>query len=188
MKKAAEPRRSGDISDAAVQARTGKTWAEWFTLLDRAGATKLSHRQIALYLHEQKQLSPWWCQMVTVCYERDRGLREKYQKCDGNYSASASKTIAVPVGTLYTAWQDDRARGRWLPGVAFTIRKATPNKRLHITWTDGKSTVEVAFYAKGDAKSQVTVQHDKLANAKEVERMKAYWTAALERLKESVSA
>jgi hypothetical protein len=188
MKKAAEPKKGGDISDAAVQARTGKSWAEWFKLLDDAGAKKLSHKEIAAYLHEQQQLAPWWSQMVTVCYERDRGLREKYQKCDGAYSASASKTIAVPVASLYAAWQDEKARKRWLPKVAFTVRKATPSKSLRITWADGTSNVEIMFYLKGDAKAQVTVQHNKLASAKEVGRMKAYWTAALERLKESVSS
>jgi len=34
------------MSDAAVQAKTGKNWKEWFSLLDKAGARKLTHQEI----------------------------------------------------------------------------------------------------------------------------------------------
>jgi hypothetical protein len=33
-------------SDEAVQAKTGKTWPEWFAQLDADGAKKLSHRRL----------------------------------------------------------------------------------------------------------------------------------------------
>src|SRR5262249_29597219 len=32
------------VGDSAVQARTGKTWEEWFAILDRAGGVKMSHK------------------------------------------------------------------------------------------------------------------------------------------------
>lgn len=39
--------------------------------------------------------------------------------------------------------------------------------------------MEVNFYSKGSSKSQVTVQHSKLANATEVARMRFYWAKVL---------
>jgi hypothetical protein len=42
------------------------------------------------------------------------------------------------------------------------------------------------FYAKGDEKAQVAVQHSKLPNAKASEKMKAFWTRALDRLRASL--
>ncbi len=171
------------VSSEAVQAKTGKTWDEWITILDKAGARKKSHPEIVAYLREQHGVGPWWQQMVTVTYERARGLREVYQKADG-YSANSSKTIAAPLAKLYKAWSDAKLRGRWLPEKGLVIRSTTPEKYMRLVWTDGKTRVLVNFYAKDGAKSQVTVEHNKLPDAKAVAKMKKYWTAALGRLQE----
>jgi uncharacterized protein YndB with AHSA1/START domain len=175
--RAAEP-----MSDAAVQAKTGKSWQAWFAILDRAGAQKMSHKEIAADLYKEQGCPGWWNQMVAVGYEQERGLREKYQKPSG-YEISASKVVAVSVSSLYRAWEEKTARQRWLPHAGFTIRKATRNKSMRITWTDGKSNLDVNFYPKDGGKSQVAVQHGKLANAKQADRMKTYWAERLERLK-----
>lgn len=177
-------KKAGNVSDEAVRAKTGKAWDEWFKLLDAAGARKMNHAQIAAYLYDQLGCPGWWNQMVAVGYEQERGLRDKHQKPDG-YSISGSKTIAVPLGRLYRAWNDAKLRGRWLKE-PLTIRKATTDKSMRITWGDGPTGLEVNFYAKGEGKSQVTVQHNKLSSAKEAERMKAFWADALERLQDQL--
>ena len=172
---------AGVISDA-VQAATGKTWSEWFEILDAANATAMSHKEIVVHLVEHYQVAPWWQQMLTVAYEQERGLREKHEAASG-YQASASRTVAAPVSELFDAWADDRRRAAWLPDPAITIRKATPGKSMRITWVDGKTNIDVYFYAKGSHKSQVSIQHSKLDDADEVTRVKAYWWRALEALK-----
>jgi hypothetical protein len=182
MAKQPADKKINGIGNDAVLEKTGKGWTEWFAILDRAGAAKMSHREIATYLSERQSCPPWWGQMVTVGYEQERGLREKHQKPDG-YSASASKTVAVPVTELYEAWVDEKIRRRWLPGVAFVIRKATAPKSLRITPEDGQSDLSVMFYAKGEDKSQVAIEHDKLGTREDVARSKTYWGEALDRLK-----
>ena len=170
------------IKSDAVRAKTGKGWTEWFALLDKAGAAKWLHKEIASYLHDQK-CGDWWSQMVAVGYEQARGLRVKHQTADG-FAAGASKTIAVPVAALYRAWAYAKTRAKWLPNSAgVTIRTATENKSLRMVWTDGTSTVAVMFYPAGAAKSKVTIDRRKLANEKEVGEVKAYWAEALEKLK-----
>ena len=162
------------IGDQAVKAKTGKDWKQWFALLDRAGAKKLDHRGIVAIVG-RLGAGPWWQQMITVSYEQQRGLREKHQKT-GGFSASASKTVATPVAKLYQALE------AWLSAEnGVEIRKATPGRSLRFTWCDG-TDVTLNFYAKGDAKSQVTVEHEKLAAAPDVARMKKYWGAVLGRL------
>ena len=47
---------------------------------------------------------------------------------------------------------------------------------------DKKTSVEVLFYAKGLSKTQVAVQHSKLADTKEAERKKVYWEQQLVQL------
>lgn len=188
MKKENATKTGGQISDEAVKERTGKSWAEWFALLDAVGARELGHAAIAALLFEKLGCPGWWNQMVAVTYEQERGLRQQYETADG-YQVSRGKTFAVAVAALYAAWDDAKQRGRWLKGAAkMVVRKATPPKSMRITWTDGTTSVEVNFYAKGKAKSQVTVQHRKLAGADEVERMRAYWGEALERLAKVLEA
>lgn len=172
------------ISDEAVKNATGRDWAEWFRIFDKAGAAKLDHRGITA-IADEHGAPPWWGQMVTVRYEQERGLRAVHQKMDG-YSASISRTIAAPVKEIYEAWEDGRRRTKWLKEPKLTVRKATPHKSLRITWSDGASSVEVNFYPKGDEKAQVTVQHSKLKDADAVAEKKAFWGEALGRLKKDV--
>ena len=178
---------AGRMSDAAVQAKTGKIWNEWFKVLDKAGGKKMNHKEIVAYLSGNHNVGPGWRQMVTVTYEQARGLREAYQRAEG-YSANSSKTIAAPLAKLYKAWSDAKLRGRWLPEKGIVIRSTTPEKYMRIAWADGKTNVLVNFYAKGEVKSQVTVEHNKLPDAKAVMKMKSYWAAALGRLQEMLES
>lgn len=167
------------VSDEAVRNKTGRAWAEWFEILDQEGAREMPHREIAALIHGKYGVDGWWAQNVTVGYEQERGLREKHQKASG-YEVSVSRTLPVAIDSLYAAWQEE-ARGRWL-GEEIVVRKATPNKTMRITWPD-KTDVVVYFEAKGEAKSQVVVQHGKLPDADAAARRKSYWAEALERLR-----
>jgi hypothetical protein len=40
---------TGRIGDEAVRAKTGKTWSQWFDILDKAGAKRISHKEIATF-------------------------------------------------------------------------------------------------------------------------------------------
>lgn len=181
----AEDMRVAGIGSDAVKAKTGRTWAQWGRELDKAGAKSMAHKEIAAMLHEKFAVPPWWSQMVTVGYEQMRGLRDVHMSCRGDYQGSASKTINAPLALLYAAWQDAKARRGWMGAQALTVRKATENKSMRITWPD-ETSVEVNFYAKGADKSQVTVQHGKLKSEADVARVKKFWGGALGKLKEGL--
>lgn len=172
------------MSDEAVESKTGKTWSRWFKHLDAAGAKKMSHQEIAAHLSEKHGVRPWWTQMVAVTYEQARGLRDKHEKPQG-YEISVSRTINAPIGKAFKAWTDEKTRKKWLPA-NLTIRKATTNKSLRMTWEDGKASLAVAFLPKGTDKSQVVAQHSKIPDAKGAARMKKFWAEALGRLKEMI--
>jgi hypothetical protein len=177
------PKRSAGVGEEAVRTGTGRDWSEWFVLLDRAGARKMSHKQIVAVVGEHEN-NAWWQQMITVAYEQERGLRDKHESTDG-YKISRSKTISVPLARLFLAWSESARRGRWLADPAITVRKTTRDKSMRVTWIDGRTHLEVNFYSKGKAKAQVVVQHTKLSDARTAERMKTYWSeqlGALERL------
>jgi uncharacterized protein DUF4287 len=182
MKKPRETKRS---SDEAVKAKTGKVWAEWFKILDKAGAKKMAHKEIAQYLRDEQNVGPWWGQMVAVAYEHERGLRGKFQKCDGEFSASGSRTIAVPMAKAFSAWTDENLRRSWLPDGKLEITTATPGKYVRGKW--GASRLSVGFYGKGADRTQIAVDHGKLASSKECAKMKSYWFNALNRLEQTLA-
>ncbi len=174
------------MSDDAVAAKTGKTWDEWFVILDAAGGMTIGHRAMVDLLYDEHDVPAWWSQMVTVGYEQIRGLRELHETPDG-YEVSVSKTMPVAHTTLYDAWTIDEMRRSWLGDEEPHVTTARKNKVLRMAWVDGETHVDVHFYAKGDSKSQVVIQHSKLADRDDVEVKRAYWKAALARLADVVT-
>lgn len=171
------------MSDDAVRRKTGRTWKQWVGVLDAVDATTLRHRDIARYLRDDHDVDAWWSQMLTVGYERIRGLRDVGQRRGGHYDANKSKTFGVPLPKLYKAFSVARTRARWLPGVKLAVRTAQPNKSMRVTWPDGTS-VHFYFTARGEAKSVVTIQHTGFKSKTAVARSKAYWGERLDALAE----
>lgn len=168
------------MSDDAVKAKTGMDWYGWFKLLDKAEAAKLPHKDIANLLYNKHKVPGWWCQMVAVEYERARGLRDKHEQAEG-FSVSASKTIDVPLSKLFAAVANDATRKKWFPWGAFKPSSQTKDKYFRGAWKDG-ARLEINFYAKGASKSQIAVQVNKMAKKSDVEKERAAWKKALEKL------
>jgi hypothetical protein len=173
-------------SDAIIKERTGCTWERWVKALDGVRAYEWSHRDIARYVHDTYKVDGWWTQTVTVGYERIKGLRAIGQRRSGAWEANKSRTFAVPVERLFRAFHDPRQRSRWLTGAKPTVRTATPGKSMRMGWPDG-TTVVVGFTGKGDAKCQVAIQHEKLADQAAATRAKAYWSERLDALGEMLA-
>lgn len=182
----AEYARIAGMSDEAVKAKTGCNWERWVWALDRVKANQWPHGEIAEYVCEKYQIDGWWAQMVTVGYERIRGLRERGQRRSGEYEATKSRTVPVSLTKLFRAFSLPRLRSQWLPGVTVVVRKATPNRSIRLTWEDGTS-VEGWFTSKERSKAQVQVQHRKLPGKEAAHRMKVYWTQRLDALAELVA-
>lgn len=176
--------RTAGMSDAAVRAKTGRTWKQWVAVLDAVDAWQLAHRDIARYLRDDHGLTSWWSQTVTVGYERIRGLRDVGQRRGGDYTANKSRTFPVPLRRLYRAFADVRNRRHWLDAAdTLIVRTATPEKSMRVTWPDG-TRVHLQFTPKGDAKSTVAVQHEGLARKSDVAAAKESWSRRLDALGE----
>jgi hypothetical protein len=171
-------------SDDVLRASTGRTWDEWFALLDRWGAAERPHPEIARWLNQEHGVDGWWAQGVTVGYEQARGLRAPGQRRGGLFEVGASKTVAVPVDRLYEAFMDPGLRERWLPGVKLEVRTAKPAKSIRANWDDGSTRLVVDFTAKGEAKSQVALVHERVPDAEAAAQLKTWWRERVAVLKE----
>jgi hypothetical protein len=179
-----EPR----ISDEKVEAATGRVWRDWFGLLDEWGAFEREHGEIATWLGAEHGVPGWWAQGVTVEYEKARGLRPIGGDRDGTYNVSASKTVAVPVERLFEAWSDPAQRERWLGDFELRERTSTPARGARYDWEDGSTRVVVLFEAKGEAKSTVAISHERVPDADEADRLKAFWRERMAELKAQLEA
>jgi hypothetical protein len=176
--------------DAAIRAATGKSWSEWLALLDAAGAANASfdHQRIwDLAMQALPETAAWWGQMVSVGYERARGLREKHETCAGDFQATVSRTFPVPLFAAFAAWADENLRRNWLDAQGLDFTRLNAGKNIRARWPDG-ARLDIRFNASGPDKCQIVVDTMKLADAEAVKQAKAFWQAQLERLRTYLGA
>lgn len=132
-----------------VRRGTGRGRQEWFALLDEWGAAGRPFREIAAWLTGEHDLSKWWAQKLIVEYEQARGLRPPGVRPDGTFEVSASKTMAVPVESVFDAFVNTRQRKKWLTDGRMSLRNSQPGRSARFDWEDGSTRVNVASSTKG---------------------------------------
>lgn len=175
------------MSEAAVRRGTGKGWDEWFRILDDWGATSRTHSEIAAYLGAEHGVGPWWTQSVSVGYERARGMRRPHQGPQG-FRVGVSRTFPVGVMELCLAFEDDARRRRWLEAGTLRLRTSQRGKSARYDFRDGTSRVHAYFTSKGRGKCSLAIQHERLPDAADVEKMRAFWKERLTRLGEILAS
>ncbi len=126
--------------------------------------------------------------MVTVQYERERGMRDVHQKA-GGYSVNVSRTIAAPIERVFDAFTKPphvTKGGSYhnAKGDRGTYRTVRRPDLLRFTWDNPRHSpgtiVGVWFNSRGPEKTVVTLQHEKLADRKAHEAMREGWSWALD--------
>lgn len=186
------------MADERVAEKTGKTWEQWFRVLDEAGAADWDHKRIADHVAEQHGVSGWWAQSVTVEYERARGLRALGQRRSGEWEFSVQRTVATSPKKVEAEFRQARRRAAWLEDARLdaAIRAAKPTFRSSDTkmgrvlrWdlddSDEGGRLEVTLAPRDDGRSVVTVTHSKLASSDVRDDLKARWTTALDALRDA---
>jgi hypothetical protein len=170
--------------DAKVRQKTGKGWREWLRILDAWGARERKHGDVVNHLLDEYSVPGWWAQSITVGYERARGLRAKHQTLSGSFQVSVSKTFPIGVGMLFKAFAEAPQRNRWLERGALKVRTTLKNRSIRFDFGDGTSRVVAYFEPKDRRKTTVTVQHERLPDARAVEEKRGMWKEHLKRLGE----
>lgn len=197
-------KRTGDtkISDAAVKAKTGKTWSQWFALLDRWGARKKTHQEIASHLRNDLELTAWWSQMVAVEYERkQRGRKVGERAVEGGFTVDIQRTVKATAKKAFEAfllpehtakWFTKKARADVRVGGSYSnsdgdmgeFLAVDAPRRARFTWDNKRhcpgTFVELTVRSAGPGKVAVRVSHSRLKSAKDREKMKQGWSWALD--------
>ena len=180
----------GGLSEAKSIEKTGYGLAHWFDVLDKFGAIEKGHTKAAAHLYTEHGVPGWYCQGITVAYERARGVREMNQRCDGAFEVSVSRVIAATPAQIIKTLKGGRG---WSDGVDAGLLKALAaavkdkkskgfvirddgQARFRYKWDD--TTVQFYMYPKGPAKTSFVVQHIGLDGARSVDAFRAKWKAA----------
>jgi len=176
--------------ETRVVERTGHGWQHWFSVLDRFGAEEKGHTAAARHVAEDHGVDGWYSQLITVEYERARGLRAANQRLSGEYEVSVSKVLKAPVGAVAKALRDSKAG--WAAALDPELRSGfqaalAGAKGLRERGRGGATMrfksaggVSVALYLdpKPNGRSQLVAQNMKLAGPAGVERLRSDWKKA----------
>jgi len=186
----------GELSNRAAIKSTGHDLAYWFRILDEFGKGH-GHTRAAEYLYAEHKVRPWHGQMITVTWERARGLRQENQSCTGTFQVSVSRAIDAPVERIVDFINDAKSRKAWLktasPALAraledaFAAGKSMELKkagyaRMRYKWLS--SVVELRATGKSGGKSSLVADSSALPDADAVSVRREAFSQALDRLRD----
>lgn len=195
--------RINKVSTESVRKGTGKGWAEWITILEKAGAKNWTHQELVAFLKKKYRLSPWWQQGVAVGFEIATGQRREGQNLKGEYGVLVSRTFPLGVKALWKLMTSPEGIATWLKpmgdfslkvkqqyevegGVYGEVRTLKAYERARLTWTEeewSKATVlNLMFIPRTPAKSILVFHHERLVSSQQREEMRRYWRGRLEEL------
>ena len=191
------------VSTEAVRKATAKTWDEWLEIIDAAGGTDLTHKEIVAYLKANHDLTPWWQQMITVGYEQARGKRVEGETADAGFEIGVQKTLPLPAAKVWEfmtskpglkLWLGEVQGLRWRKGETYQtsegttgeVRVVRPGERIRVTWKPEHwkkpSTVQVTFVASAENKTSVRFHQENLPDGAAREEMRGRWKRSLEEI------
>ena len=198
------PRR--EFRDEVVLAKTGRTRADWFAVLDAFDGRAQGHKASAAHLMGAHGVAPWWAQAITVEYERSRGIRSYGERADG-FACSVQRALAVPAGRAWDAFADpgevdlwtasghrhnfrEGCRWRDAAGGRGVFERIVRARFVRFTWNHPErapgSFVDVEFLVRGEDRSIVKVTHRWIRSAEEREDLRLHWSWALDSMKSFV--
>ncbi|MCC6403532.1 MAG: SRPBCC domain-containing protein [Fimbriimonadaceae bacterium] len=191
------------VTDEACKAATGKSFAEWFLVLDEIGGLEKGRRDSTSHLYDTiGTKDAWWPTTIYVEYEAHHGVKKKDGLAEG-YSICCTKNIAAPVQSVYALWTDlarfrevfgddatqEVTEGGKLAcggGCRATFTRVRPDKDLRFTWEhpgcSAPMTVDVMFQ-ENKGKCMMNVMTSRIQTRGEADGLRNAWGEALNRLK-----
>jgi uncharacterized protein YndB with AHSA1/START domain len=191
----------GRVSRESVLKGSGRDWDQWIKILDAVGAKMWTHQEIVAFLKKRYKLSPWWQQGVTLGYEIAIGRRIDGRSEKGEYTVTATKSIAASGQTVWKKLISEEGQKYWLqslstvsfkPGQTFEtedgffgeIRTLTAGKKMRLSWQNPdqpeKSYVQVFVVARKGKNTILAFTHDKIKDKRFRENIRQRWRNSLE--------
>jgi hypothetical protein len=203
MGKQSEIEKIGRVSSTSVKKCTGRSWRQWVTILDHAGARNWPHREINLLLKKSYKLTPWWQQGVAMGYEIHAGRRIEGRSEKGLYAMTASKAVPLNQKKAWALLSSVEGMGVWLQpfapfawkkgqgfevdgGIFGEVRTILAPERLRISWKEEAwakaSVIQLVVIPRKGEKCIVVIQHESIPTESLKEKLRARWKESLSEL------
>ncbi|SDI47678.1 hypothetical protein SAMN04488693_11256 [Arthrobacter subterraneus] len=181
-----------DSKIASIERATNRSWDQWLRFLDSVGGRDLSHKDIALKVHEEldgtMDSAGWWAQSIAVAYEHHIGRRVPGQRSDGTFQLSVSRSTALGLKELMARWSEFAA-GNATVQLLLAEPPKTGGSDRRLTWRsrarDG-SSVLVTSEPKKNGTASIVASQMGLPSPEANDAAREQWvkllTAFLERL------
>lgn len=192
------------VTDEGCKAATGRTFAEWFSVIEAAGLSDKRRDAIQLVYNETNRgKDVWWPTTIWVEYERSRGVVVKKDGRPEGFNICCTKGFKQTPADLFPHFATEAAFAAWVPGwsgameegsaftcgeAAGTVGRVRPAKDIRMVWNSpGRSPteIEVQFAVMG-GKTTINFYHKRIETRAEADGLRRAWGEALERLKARV--
>ncbi len=173
------------VTDADVKKKTGRTWQEWFTLLDRDGAAQLDRRRITRIVASKYGIGLWWRRTIAKGYEQSRMVRDAAKELASGPVASTSRAMQQPMRALSATLHDVEARARRLKSRRFADRPAPGTISIRDSATVGN--VDVSGDRFEALPSEPGIVAESIRDVHPVRKMRAFWKARVDALQKSLA-
>jgi len=193
------------VSNESIREKTGSTMEGWSRRIREAGLAEAPHKDIAAWLEKKWGLDPWWCQEVTVQFEKLTGRRITGQTAGSGFQVGVSGTFPVSVSRLWEYLTGEGALSRFVleeepevsvgeedggtgkSGIEWKITVSKAESHFRMKWRlpgwDEPSILQVRITEKGPSKSSLTFHHEKLSGPEARGAMKRHWQGVLEEMR-----
>jgi uncharacterized protein YndB with AHSA1/START domain len=190
------------VTDEACKAATGRTIQDWFAEIDSLGGPSVGRKGVNDHLYGNLKVDMWWVATINNLYEAHKGVIEKDGRGKG-FNICVTKTISAPLDKVYEAWTDPAALSKWFgantqatvaDGGTYTnddgdtgaFKRVRRGKDLRFTWENPAhqpSMVDVTFTDKGNGKTYLLVNLDRVQTRSEADGLRHGWGSAVDKLK-----
>ena len=173
------------VTHADVKKKTGRTWQEWFALLDRDGAAKLDRRQITRIVASKYGIGLWWRRTIAKAYERSGAALGAAQEPGSDPVAGPSRATQPPTRAHSATIYDIEPRAH--PVTSRTLGSRPAPGTISNRHGASVGNVDVS----GDRFEAVHSESDGVADSirdvRPVRKMRAFWKARVESLQKSLA-
>lgn len=195
------------VSDESMIRATGKTSAEWYALFDADHGELWSHAERIGFTRRHGVEAGWWQQVITVNYERARGLRLLGEAKGSGFEFGLSRTFpvspekvwqALTTGVGLEAWAGDgvevelrKGAHQDLKGVRIEVRALTIGIRLRLVVKSPgvpPRTFQMSVVPGVEGKTSVRFHEENLPGVAARKRADRKWNEIMDEVESILSA
>lgn len=200
-------KQSTRVSDEAMVRATEKTSAQWYEMFDKENGQLWSHAERIGFVRRHGVLAGWWQQVITVNYERARGLRLLGETKGAGFEFGISRTFRVTPeraweiltsGVGLEAWAGDgvevelrKGASQQMKGKRVEVRGVTQNIRLRLALTaDGvpQRIIQLSIVPAPDGKASVRFHEENLPGVAARKRADRKWNDIMDEVESILNA